>query len=188
MDRIEDESKRMGVLVEDLLTLARLDQLPDLARDPVDLTVLAADAVDDARAAAPDRAIDMRGSDDGPVIALGDASRLRQVVGNLMRNALMHTPVGTPVELTLGHSGDQTVLSVRDYGPGLPADDTDLLFERFWRAEEGRKQGPAGAGLGLSIVHAIVTAHGGTVTAENAPGGGALFTVRLPATADTPAA
>jgi two-component system OmpR family sensor kinase len=187
MDRIEDEAKRMGVLVEDLLTLARLDQLPDLARDPVDLTVLAGDAVDDARAAAPDRDIELRGADDGPVIALGDASRLRQVVGNLTRNALVHTPAGTPVEVTVGLEHDDAVLSVRDYGPGLPpGDDPNVIFERFWRAEQGRKQGPAGAGLGLSIVHAMVTAHGGTVSAQNAPGGGALFTVRLPATAQAP--
>jgi two-component system OmpR family sensor kinase len=181
MGRIEDESTRMGVLVEDLLTLARLDQLPDLARDPVDLTGLARDAVDDARAAAPDRAIELRGGDDGDVRALGDASRLRQVIGNLMRNALMHTPAGTPVELTVAREGDDAVLSVRDYGPGLPTDDVDSLFERFWRAEAGRERGPAGAGLGLSIVSAMVTAHGGSVTAQDAPGGGALFTVRLPA-------
>jgi two-component system OmpR family sensor kinase len=180
MGRIEDEAARMGVLVEDLLTLARLDQLPDLARDPVDLTVLGGDAADDARAAAPERAIDFRTGDDGPVVALGDASRLRQVIGNLMRNALVHTPAGTPVELTVTREADDAVVSVRDYGPGLPTDDSKVLFERFWRAEEGRRQGPAGAGLGLSIVHAMVTAHGGTVTARNAPGGGALFTVRLP--------
>jgi two-component system OmpR family sensor kinase len=178
MTRIEDESKRMGVLVEDLLTLARLDQLPELAREPVELSVLGRDAVDDARAAAPDREISLEGDDD--VVVRGDASRLRQVISNLTRNALVHTPAGTPVEVRVARDGGAAVLSVRDHGNGLPTDDTDALFERFWRAEGGRKAGPAGAGLGLSIVRAIVTSHGGTVSAANADGGGAEFTVRLP--------
>jgi two-component system OmpR family sensor kinase len=170
----------MGSMVEDLLTLARLDQLPETARTPVDLARLARDAADDARAAAPDRRVSVT-APESPVVVLGDASKLRQVIANLTGNALVHTPAGTPVELSvaLDGSGD-AVLSVRDHGPGLPTDDADALFERFWRADPGRGRGAAGAGLGLSIVAAIVEAHGGSVSAANADGGGAAFVVRLP--------
>jgi len=180
MGRIEGEAARMGTMVEDMLTLARLDQLPEIARRPVSLDRLAEDAVDDARAAAPDRRIEL--ATEGEVTVLGDASKLRQVIANLMRNALVHTPAGTPIDLRVAANGDGATLEVRDYGGGLPTDDADTLFERFWRADPGRGRGAAGAGagLGLSIVAAIVEAHGGTVTAANAEGGGASFTVRLP--------
>jgi two-component system OmpR family sensor kinase len=180
MGRIEDESARMGALVENLLTLARLDQMPDAVRRPVDLGELARDAVDDARAIAPDREVDLRAA--RSVTVLGDQSQLRQVLGNLVRNALVHTPAGSPIELSVrpGDAGEAT-LEVRDHGRGLPTDDTDALFERFWRADPGRERGRAGAGLGLSIVAAIVDAHGGSVSAANAPGGGAVFTIVLPA-------
>jgi two-component system OmpR family sensor kinase len=180
MSRIEDESARMGRLVEDMLTLARLDQLPESALVPVDLTALARDAVDDARAAAPDRHISVT-APDAEVIVLGDQSQLRQVIGNLVRNALVHTPPGTPVELRVAPDHGEGVIEVRDHGPGLPTSDVEALFERFWRADPGRGRGPAGAGLGLSIVAALVEAHGGSVQASNAPGGGASFVVRLPA-------
>lgn len=112
---------------------------------------------------------------------LGDGDRLRQVLSNLTRNALVHTPHGTPVELSVAPVGDRVRLQVRDHGPGLPVQDGSALFERFWRAQPARGRGPAGAGLGLAIVHAIVTAHGGTVGAETRSDGGALFTVDLPA-------
>ncbi len=177
MTRIEDESARMGVLVEDMLTLARVDQLPEPARAPVNLGELANDAADDARAAAPDRTIEVHGGD---VVVQADEAQIRQVIGNLVRNALVHTPDGTPVELRVGAEGDEALLEVRDHGPGLPTSDVNSLFERFWRADPGRGRGPAGAGLGLSIVAALAQAHGGSVTAANAPGGGAAFTVRLP--------
>jgi two-component system OmpR family sensor kinase len=179
MARIEGESKRMGVLVEDLLTLARLDQLPERSRHPVELGRVAADTADDARAASPDRPIELVANE--AAIVDGDASQLRQVLGNLVRNALVHTPTGTPIELRVSRTGDEVVLEVRDHGPGLPTADPGELFERFWRSDPARGRGPAGAGLGLSIVAALVAAHGGSVNAENAPGGGALFTVRLPA-------
>ena len=181
MRRIEDESARMGSLVENLLALARLDQLPELARTPVDLGALAADAADDARATAPEREVTV--SAEGPVSVLGDASQLRQVLGNLVRNALVHTPEGTALSLAVVpvDADGLVTVTVRDHGPGLPVDDSDVLFERFWRAEGGRERGRGGAGLGLSIVAAIVAAHGGSVSAANAPGGGAIFTVRLPA-------
>jgi two-component system OmpR family sensor kinase len=178
MRRIESEAARMGVLVEDLLTLARLDEVRDAIREDVDLARLAGDAVDDARATAPDREIDLRS--DGRAVVAGDPHQLRQVLGNLLRNALVHTPAGTPIDVTVAHDGPATVLAVRDHGPGLPTAENDALFERFWRAEQGRERGKAGAGLGLAIVAGIVAAHGGEVHAENAAGGGARFTVRLP--------
>ena len=178
MRRIEDEAARMGVLVEDLLTLARLDQVADAPHAEVDLGALAADAVDDARATAPTRDISL---DAEPATVLGDAHQLRQVLANLLRNALVHTPDGTPIEVGVTAGRDSVRLEVRDHGPGLPTDEPDALFERFWRAEGGRERGAAGAGLGLAIVAGIVDAHGGRVRAQNAAGGGASFVVHLPA-------
>ncbi len=179
MRRIEDEAARMGVLVEDLLTLARLDEVADAPHADVDLTHLARDAVADAHATAPDRAIEVRG--DGPAVVLGDAHQLRQVLANLLRNALVHTPAGSPIDVGVTRADGDVRLTVRDHGPGLPTDDPDALFERFWRAEGGRERGKSGAGLGLAIVAAIVAAHDGRVSAANADGGGAAFTVVLPA-------
>ncbi|MDX6722517.1 MAG: two-component system, OmpR family, sensor kinase [Solirubrobacteraceae bacterium] len=181
MRRIEDEAARMGVLVEDLLTLARLDQVPDAPHGEVDLGRLVGDAVDDARATAPDRPIEARVA--GRAMVTGDAHQLRQVLANLVRNALVHTPPGTPVEVSVAPSDGDVRLEVRDHGPGLPTEDADELFERFWRSEGGRERGRAGAGLGLAIVAGIVDAHGGRVQAANAPGGGATFVVTLPAAA-----
>ncbi|HTR89321.1 MAG TPA: HAMP domain-containing sensor histidine kinase [Solirubrobacteraceae bacterium] len=188
MRRIEQESVRMGLLVEDLLTLARLDEEREAAREPVDLAGLAGDAVADARATAPERAIGLR----APARALvaGDAHQLRQVLANLLANALTHTPAGTPIEVTVREErtargeAPKVVVAVRDHGPGLPAGvEPARLFERFWRAEGGRERGSAGAGLGLAIVGEIVAAHGGGVNAAGAAGGGAVFTVELPALA-----
>jgi len=179
MRRIEDEAARMGVLVEDLLTLARLDEIADAPHIEVDLAPLLGDAADDARATAPDREIS---SDAGERTAVvGDAHQLRQVLANLIRNALVHTPAGTPIEVSAARADGEVRLEVRDHGPGLPTDNPSELFERFWRAEGGRERGRGGAGLGLAIVAAIVDAHGGRVEARNADGGGASFVVRLPA-------
>jgi two-component system, OmpR family, sensor kinase len=178
MRRIEEEAARMGVLVEDLLTLARLDEVRDRIREDVDVTRLAGDAVDDARATAPDREIDL--VSDGAAVVAGDPHQIRQVLANLLRNALVHTPPGTPVEVGVGRDGGHVRLEVRDHGHGLPTLNDEALFERFWRAEHGRERGRAGAGLGLAIVAGIVHAHGGEVHADNAPGGGARFVVRLP--------
>jgi two-component system, OmpR family, sensor kinase len=207
MRRIEDEAARMGVLVEDLLMLARLDEIAEAPHSPVELAALAADAVADARATAPDRAIALdaglgadAGADAGgradagagagaaALTVLGDAHQLRQVLANLLRNALVHTPAGTPIEVSVAAQDGGVRLEVRDHGPGLPGDEPDALFERFWRAEGGRERGKAGAGLGLAIVAAIVDAHGGEVAAANAPGGGAVFAVELPAAGRVPAA
>jgi two-component system OmpR family sensor kinase len=179
MRRIEDEAARMGALVEDLLTLARLDEVADAPHGRVDLASIVRDAVDDGRATAPDREI--RARIDGPAVVLGDADQLRQVLGNLLRNALVHTPQGTEIDVSVECRADVVTLEVRDHGPGLPPGDPAELFERFWRSEGGRERGKGGAGLGLAIVAAIVDAHGGQVEAANAAGGGASFVVRLPA-------
>jgi two-component system OmpR family sensor kinase len=178
MRRIEDEAARMGVLVEDLLTLARLDEIAEAPHTRVDLGTLAEDAVSDARATAPGRQIAL--TRDRSATVLGDAHQLRQVLANLLRNALVHTPAGTDIEVSVANGDGRVRLKVRDHGPGLPTGDADALFERFWRAEGGRERGRAGAGLGLAIVAAIVDAHGGTVGAVDAPDGGAVFSVELP--------
>ena len=178
MRRIESEAARMGVLVEDLLTLARLDEVRDVLREDVDVAQLAREAAGDARATDPARDIEVRAP--VPAVVLGDPHQLRQVLGNLLRNALVHTPAGSPIEVSVSRSGDHVALAVRDHGPGLPTTDSEELFERFWRAEKGRSRGRAGAGLGLAIVSGIVAAHHGSVSARNAPGGGAEFVVELP--------
>ncbi len=140
MKRIEEEATRMGILVEDLLALARLDEIREPRREAVEVDALARDAVDDARATAPDREITL----DAPVVptVLGDTDQLRQVLANLIRNALVHTPPGTPIDVTVRDRDDAVELVVRDHGRGLPDGDPARLFERFWRAEGGRERGP----------------------------------------------
>jgi two-component system, OmpR family, sensor kinase len=181
MARIEEEAGRMGVLVEDLLALARLDEMPQTRHEPVDLLPLVRDAAEDARAAAPGRTIALAAA--GEHIASGDASQLRQVLANLLRNALTHTPEDSPIEVSLEDAGGFVRVIVRDHGPGLPPGAQENIFERFWRSEGGRERGRAGAGLGLAIVAAIVDAHGGRVSAQNAAGGGAAFAFEIPAPA-----
>ena len=178
MSRIEAEATRMGVLVEDLLMLARLDELPEARRETVDLVQLAEHAAADARAIDPTRTITVSAPDAVEVHA--DPDQLRQVLANLLRNAVTHTPPGTAIDLRLTADDGRAELEVRDHGPGLPDDVAGRIFERFWRAEGGRARGPGGAGLGLAIVQAIVHAHGGEVSAENAADGGAVFRVVLP--------
>jgi two-component system OmpR family sensor kinase len=182
MKRVEDEAARMGLLVEDLLLLARLDQQRPLVREPVDLLHLARDAAHDASAVAPDRVIDVEVTGDGPPVVLGDDARLRQVFGNLVTNALTHTPSGSPVTLRLGaddHSG-MAALEVVDRGPGLSSEQSSRVFERFYRADPSRTRAHGGSGLGLSIVAALVAAHGGRVEVDSRPGEGAIFRVLLP--------
>lgn len=181
MHRIEDEAKRMGLLVEDLLLLARLDQERPLAQAPVDLLALAADAVDDARAVAPDRriALDVGGTDPPPVV-LGDEARLRQVLANLVGNALRHTPPGTPVTVQVTTGGCVARLVVADAGPGMSAEDAARVFERFYRADRARGRAAGSTGLGLAIVAALVAGHGGAVHVQTAPGAGARFVIELP--------
>jgi two-component system OmpR family sensor kinase len=186
MKRIEDEAKRMGVLVEDLLTLARLDEAPEVRRQPVDVSTLAHDAVHDARVTAPEREITLDSPD--PALILGDPHQLRQVLANLLRNAIVHTPAGTPIKVSVAQSDATVTLTVRDHGPGLPDASREKLFGRFWRAEGGRERGKAGAGLGLAIAREVVEAHHGQITAADAPGGGAAFVVCLPRRAESSAA
>jgi two-component system OmpR family sensor kinase len=187
--RIEDEASRMGLLVEDLLLLARLDQERPLVRAPLELRVIANDAVTAARAVAPDRTIQLEIPEGtGPLIVSGDEARLRQVVDNLVANALTHTPAGTPVWLRLYAEDGSVVVEVADAGPGLRPEQADRVFERFYRADAARTRrnsaaptARSGTGLGLAIVAALVAAHEGTVQVDSPPGGGAVFRVRLPA-------
>ena len=184
MQRVEQESARMGVLVEDMLLLARLDQQRPLERRPVDLLTLAADAVQDARIIAPDRAIDLSVGSATAFLVLGDEVRLRQVIGNLMSNALSHTPDGTPVTVAiLAGPRDpvpSVVLEITDQGPGMPPEQAEHVFERFYRGDQARTRKAGGTGLGLAIVAALVAAHGGSVALRTAPGQGATFRVTLP--------
>ncbi|HEX4730909.1 MAG TPA: HAMP domain-containing sensor histidine kinase [Solirubrobacterales bacterium] len=178
MSRIESESERMGGLVNDLLTLARIDEVREPAREPLDLRELLEDARDDTRAAAPGRKISLTPT--GPVAIEADGDAMRRVFANLLRNAVVHTPEGTPIELSLETTEARAIVRIRDHGPGLPPGDPNAVFERFWRDSDSRGRDDGGAGLGLAIVAALVGAHGGTVDASNPSGGGALFTVRLP--------
>ena len=185
MERIEAEGARMGLLVEDLLLLARLDQQRPLTFGPVDLAAIAGDAVHDATAVQPDRPIALHLDEsltDVPVVR-GDEGRLRQVVGNLVANAITHTPAGTRVTVTVGEASDNPgvlVLQVADEGPGMDPADAERAFERFYRADASRTRSAGGTGLGLAIVSSLVAAHGGSVELDTAPGKGAAVTVRLP--------
>jgi two-component system OmpR family sensor kinase len=183
--RIEDQAARMGLLVDDLLLLARMDQQRPLEHARVDLAVLAVDAVHDAHAVAPDRAVALRlppteGEDPAEVPVAGDEARLRQVLGNLVNNAILHTPTGTPVEVRVKAEATEAVLEVADKGPGLPGDQAERVFERFYRADPARGRASGGTGLGLAIVAAIVAAHGGRVEVRTAVGVGTTFRVLLP--------
>ena len=184
MGRIESEAHRMSGLVEDLLTLARLDGERPLELQTVDLAVLAADAAQDARTIAPDRHIVATGIN-GPIEPTelqADEQQLRQVVTNLVTNARVHTPAGTPIEILVGRvDALHVALHVRDHGHGIPPNERADVFERFYRADRSRSRGRGGGnGLGLAIVHAIVEAHGGSVRVRETPGGGATFVVQLP--------
>jgi two-component system OmpR family sensor kinase len=204
MQRVEQESSRMGVLVEDMLLLARLDQQRPLEHRPVDMLTLAADAVHDARVVAPDRSINLTVGAGAALLVLGDEVRLRQVIGNLMSNALNHTPDGTPIEVRV-RSGNldewrvaaaaagmrsapsdhdvqvspAVVFEVADQGAGLTPEQAQHVFERFYRGDQARTR-PGGTGLGLAIVASLVAAHGGHVWVESTPGQGATFRIAIP--------
>jgi two-component system OmpR family sensor kinase len=205
MHRLESEASRMGLLVEDLLQLARIDQQRPLDMSPVDMLTLAADAVQDARIVAPGRPVDLQVAPGAAFLVEGDEPRLRQVIGNLVNNALTHTPAGTPVRVKIasgtlipphgfvtGQEGSASagvpvpavVLDVEDDGPGMTTEQAQRVFERFYRADQARNRASGGSGLGLAIVHGLVTAHGGTVTVRTAPGRGADFQVKLPLSPD----
>lgn len=169
----------MGGLIDDLLLLARLDQGRPLERNPVDLAALAADGVRDAGAVDPERAVTLAVGDGG-VWVDGDEHRLRQVVANLIGNALVHTPATAAVRVAVRTEGGRAVLEVHDEGPGIPPDVADRIFERFYRADPSRSRLRGGTGLGLAIVEAIVAAHGGRVSVRTAPGTGTTFRVDMP--------
>jgi two-component system OmpR family sensor kinase len=178
MRRIEEEAARMGVLVDDLLLLARLDEGRPPERERVDLTKIVQDAVTDARASEPDRTIELR--DGADVIVLGDTARLQQLVANLLANARVHTPPSAAVRVEIRSEGAEVVLVVADDGPGMTPEQASRVFERFYRADASRARRRGGTGLGLSIVTAVAEAHGGSVVVDTAPDAGATFTVRLP--------
>jgi two-component system OmpR family sensor kinase len=181
MARTEQEAVRMGRLVEDLLLLARLDQGRPLEADPVDLGGLVTDARDDAAAAHPDHPVALE-VDEGCIV-VGDDHRLRQVVGNLLANAVAHTPAGTAITLRVQAVADdarRVALEVVDAGPGMAPDLAERAFERFARGDVARSRAAGSTGLGLSIVQAIVAAHGGTVALESVVGSGTTVRVVLP--------
>jgi len=188
MGRIEAEAKRMGQLVEDLLTLARVDEQRPLESKPLDLLMLGNDAALDAKASSPDRRISVIGLDGGPpdrAPIVGDEARLRQVMANLVINALRYTPPGSPIEIATGvvsviDDRKDSVIEVRDHGPGISEDEASRVFERFYRADSSRHRETGGTGLGLAIVAALVAQHDGTVRLQETDGGGATMSIRIP--------
>jgi two-component system OmpR family sensor kinase len=193
LNRIEDEAKRMGLLVDDLLLLARLDQQRPFEHAPVDLRVLAGDAIEAARATAPEREIRLElpvhheTADD--LLVAGDEPRLRQVLSNLLDNALAYSPAEAPITVLCGRTRREdrelAFVQVRDRGPGLVPEQAERVFERFYRTDRARSRAHGGTGLGLSIVAAITAAHGGSVELDTAPGEGATFRVLLPMLGNT---
>jgi two-component system, OmpR family, sensor kinase len=178
MRRTEQEAVRMARLVDDLLALAKFDAGRPLDRHPIDLTALIADAARDARAVDPDRPITTEL--DGPVVVLGDEDRLRQVLANVVGNALVHTPHGAPIELAATTAHGDARVTVTDHGRGMTPEVAARVTERFYRADRARARDRGGSGLGLAIADAAVIAHGGTITVESALGAGTTVTIRLP--------
>jgi two-component system OmpR family sensor kinase len=188
LSRIESEASRMGLLVDDLLLLARLDVQRPLEHHRVDLLALASDAVHDGQAIDPKRTITLEVVDGpGTPEVLGDEPRIRQVLSNLVVNALQHTPASADVVIRVGTEGDDAVLEVADQGPGMSQEDASRVFERFYRTDSSRARASGGTGLGLSIVDSLVHAHGGVVTVTTAVGQGCCFRVTLPRVSDVPA-
>jgi two-component system, OmpR family, sensor kinase len=192
IERVEQEATRMGLLVDDMLLLARLDQERPLDFRTVDLLAIAADALHDARVIAPERTITLTVGTPEAALVLGDEAGLRQVVGNLMNNAMMHTPNATAIDITIrvamlsngrapvDPSEPAVVLEVVDRGPGLTEDQKEHVFERFYRTDRARSRSAGGTGLGLAIVSAMVAAHHGQVWVDSEPGHGATFGFALP--------
>ncbi|GHA90947.1 two-component sensor histidine kinase [Streptomyces tendae] len=206
MTRIAEEAERLTRLVEEMFLLARLDEDaagadggPDTAREPafaldlapMDLRTLAADALRDVRALDRTRPVTLTGPGGGKPAtapALADEARLRQVVTNLIGNAVTHTPPGTAVRIGVGTAGRHAVLEVADEGPGLTAAERARVFDRFYRTDDSRTRATGGSGLGLAIAHALVTAHTGRITLDTAPGRGCTFRILLPLSDDPPPA
>ncbi|WP_084618055.1 sensor histidine kinase [Jonesia quinghaiensis] len=196
MRRIEDSATRMGSLVEDLLHLARLDEGRQLRKEPVDMAVLAMDAISDLHALDPQRPVRLVALDTAKntgvphnAFVIGDDDRLRQVLANLMGNAVRYTPEGSAVEIALGRTpgpdNDTVTVEFRDHGPGIGEEHKERIFERFYRVDTSRTRDLGGSGLGLAIVSAIVAAHGGTTQVSDTEGGGLTVRIELPAAPDT---
>lgn len=182
--RMSAESSRMRAMVEDLLTLASLDEEPELRREKVDIGRLLVDAAMDARAIQPSRSVSVA-EPVQRVVVLGDAARLTQLVGILVSNALGHTPTESAIMLACSTTPLAATFSVRDAGPGMDAESAAHVFDRFWRGSTSRSRDRSagrdvGAGLGLAIARSIVQAQGGTITLDSSPADGSCFTVKLP--------
>jgi two-component system OmpR family sensor kinase len=178
--RIEGESVRMGSLVEDLLLLARLDQAREMEQLPVDIAKVTREAVASAQVAGADHPITLSG-DLNELYTLGDQHRIHQVVANLLANARTHTPAGTAIAVSIAQSGDGIRVAISDNGPGLSEEDQKRIFERFYRADSSRVRNDGeGSGLGLSIVDAVMKAHGGSVSVASEVGKGSTFTLFFP--------
>lgn len=178
LERIQAQSLRMTSLVEDLLLLARLDEGRELVHGTVDLTQLALEGLSDARPTAADHHWNIEAPEE-PIVIIGDAGRMHQVVANLLANARTHTPAGTSITLSVSREGDEAVLRVHDDGPGIDPGVRDELFARFARGDSSRARQTGGTGLGLAIAKAIVEGHGGHITVSSEPGD-TTFTVRIP--------
>jgi len=172
------EAARMGALVEELLLLARLDEGRSLERSRVDINEIVVDAVAAAHSVSHEWPISLRVSD--LVVINGDPSRLRQVVDNLLANVRTHTPPATSISIELTIEGNHGVIVFSDNGPGMTKDQAAHIFERFYRADPSRSRSSGGAGLGMSIVNALVTAHDGRIHVDTAPGAGLTITIDLP--------
>ena len=184
LSRIEGESVRMGSLVEDLLLLARLDQAREMEHLPVDIAQITRDAVASAQAAGADHPISLTGDLD-ELYTLGDHNRIHQVVANLLANARTHTPAGTEIAVSIAEGADGVRIAVSDTGPGLSEEDQKRIFERFYRADSSRVRiDGEGSGLGLSIVDAVMKAHGGSVSVASELGKGSTFTLFFPRALD----
>lgn len=185
LNRIEAESIRMSILVDDLLLLARLDDTRALEQRPTDLLSIAVDAVTDTRARAPQRQITIHTptnppwQDTAPTV-LGDPARLQQILTNLLTNAVQHTPENVPIEVEIGVRDATVILTVIDHGPGLATGNEERVFERFFREDPGRGRAHGGAGLGLAIAWTLADKHGGHLTYQQTPGGGSSFRLALP--------
>jgi two-component system OmpR family sensor kinase len=177
MAGISRESERMSLLVEDLLLLARLDEGRPLEQERVRLDEVVREAIDAARAVDPDRPLE---SELEEAVVIGDHDRLRQVVDNLLANVRAHTPAGTPARVSVSCNGATALVEVADQGPGLDDEQLDHVFERFFRTDASRARASGGVGLGLSIVDAVVRAHGGEAAASSRPGEGTTIRLQLP--------
>jgi len=185
MTRIESESVRMGDLVDDMLLLAHLDQSRPMERTPVDLLSLATDAVIDTQALQPERSITLEARPGAnPPVVIGDQARLRQILANLLTNALAHTPPTSPIEVAVRARDHHVDISVHDAGPGMEPEVQAKVFDRFYRSDPARTRRHGGSGLGLAIVKSLTEAHGGTVTCTSSPTAGSTFTVSLPLATD----